>query len=185
MKLLKSLLLTVGVAMSFAAQAATINFSDYSGSLASVGDVHFSLAGDGEQGTPSVEGGYLFNSIDGPTYPTNSILKLAFDKNVTGVKFVFDIFGYRTTPTWSLYDANRTLISSGSLSTHADTFYDVSQFSNVRSLEFYNGGNNWYFGIKQLEYAVQAVQVPEPGILPLLGLGIAGFMMARRRSAAK
>ncbi len=179
MKILKSLILSLGMAASVFAQATTINFSSYSGTLAGVGNAHFSLAGVGEQGTPSVGNGYLYNSIDGSAYPTNSILKISFDESVSGVMFTFNTFGTKATTAWSLFGDGHTLISTGHLS-NGDTLYNLSQYSGVRSIEYNNGGNDWYFGVKNLSFNV----IPEPGMLPLLGLGMAGLMLARRRRAA-
>lgn len=181
----------IGIALSLLsstqAGATVIDFVSMSnGNVSVIGDATFSLAGTGEQGAPSVDsdyGGGLWNSTDGPVYATNTILRVDFDKDVTGVSWTFDNEGSKAT-TFTLYDASLNVLASGLNNTNGDfQNYSFLGLNNVRRIEWGNNGNDWLFALGRLEYTVSAV--PEPSTAALFGIGLlAAFIGVRRRSAA-
>lgn len=165
------------------AQATVIDFATMSnGSVSVIGDATFSLAGEGEMGSPTVDsafGGGLWNSNDGPTYATNTILRVDFGQDVTGVRWTFDNEGSKTT-TFTLYDAGLNVLADGVNNTTFDfQSYDFSGLKNVRRIEWNNNGNDWLFAVGRLEYTVSSV--PEPSTVALFGIGMLGAFAFRRR----
>lgn len=174
--------------ISFGAQAAVIDFTTMAdGSVSRIGDAVFSLAGTGEAGDPSVSsafGGGLWNSTDGASYPTNTILRVDFDSTVTDLSWIFDNEGSKET-TYTLYDAALNVLATG-LNSSLSGFqnYDFSSLTGVSRIEWNNLGNNWLFALGSIEYDAEAASVPEPGTLALLGIGLLGVAFSRRKLAA-
>jgi PEP-CTERM motif len=165
------------------AQATLINFTTMpAGQVSIIGDATFSLAGTGEMGNPSVFGfGVgLLNSTDGVDYPTNTILRVEFATDVTGLKWVFNNRNIKAT-TYTIYDAMSNVLATGLNSYPGNVNYDFSSLTNARRIDWNNGGNNWLFDLGQIEYVANTV--PEPGTLALLGLSLGGVFFARRRSS--
>lgn len=180
----------VGLALSILApshaQATVIDFAAMSnGSVSVIGDATFSLAGEGEIGAPTVDSGFgggLWNSNDGPSYATNTILRVDFGQDVTGVRWTFDNEGSKST-TFTLYDAGLNVLADGVNNTAFDfQSYDFSGLKSVRRIEWNNNGNDWLFALGRLEYTVSSV--PEPSTAALFGIGLLGAFAFRRRHQA-
>ena len=172
------------VGMVGMANATTIDFNTIAtGPVSSIGDATFSLAGVGEQGTPSTSvlsgEGYLWNSVDSYAYPTNSILRVDFSSMVTDLEVDFNNWG-SSTSTWTLFNDIGTSLSSGAVIADASLHtYDFTSVSNVAAIEFNNLGNNWSFGISEIRY--ETAPVPEPATMLLFGTGLAGLVGIRRK----
>ena len=178
--------IALSFALSFSAHATLIDFVAMpNGSVSTIGDATFSLAGTGEAGDPSVGssfGGGLWNSTDGPTYPTNTILRVDFAAAVTDVSWMFDNEGGKTT-TFTIYDSLLNVLASGNnLTASGFQAYDFSSLTDVSRIEWNNNGNNWLFALGQIEY--ESASVPEPAAFGLFGLGLLGMFFSSKRAKA-
>lgn len=170
------------------AEATVIDFTAMpDGSVSVIGDATFALSGTGEAGSPTVGssyGGGLWNSTDGPSYPTNTILSVDFTSGVTGVRWTFDNEGSKAT-TYTIFDSLMNVLATGYNSTpFGFQSYDFSSLTDVRRIEWNNNGNNWLFALGKIEYEAGS-SVPEPGALALLSLGLVGVYASSRRSKAQ
>lgn len=164
------------------------------GPVSTIGDVTFSLAGVGETGNPFVQNAFgifgLWNSSDGITYPTNTILRADFSAPVSGVSFDFSPFGFNGHPDqrWTIYDSSLAVIASGAYTSGSVANYDLTAFSGIQRIEWSNGQNDWLQSVYQLSYTSGTLaSVPEPSSIALCGFGacIAGFRAVRRRREMK
>lgn len=92
-----------------------------------------------------------------------------------------------TTPTTiAVYDATNTLIESFELTFLTDGSINSGQFfgflESAPIISSFTLTDN-YIGLANLTVAVTVSSVPEPGTLAMLGLGIAGLIVARRLHA--
>lgn len=184
-RLISKILCIVGfTTFAFAAQATTLDLTALpDGPYTGNADVTFSLSGVGESGNPTIGGTYgggLWNSTDGPTYPTNTQIQAVFAGTVTNVSWMFNNQGGKTT-TYTVYDASNAIVASGFNST-------FSGFQNVNlgplelsRIVWDNGGNNWLFNLGEISYEY-AAPVPVPAGLPLLATCLFGLGILRRRA---
>jgi PEP-CTERM motif len=84
-----------------------------------------------------------------------------------------------------IFDSSNNLLESltlesGGLNVVAPGFYGFSRATaDIASVRF----NEEYIGIRNITILASATNVPEPGSLVLLGIGLAGFAVSRRKSA--
>ncbi len=173
--------------MNTAKASTIIDFTTMSnGSITTIGDATFSLAGVGEMGDAYVQGGQLWNSSDGASYPTNTILRVDFATVVSGLKFDFLPYGLNgnALQAWTIYDSSLSVIASSAYSSGSLASYDLTAYDSISRLELHNGRNDWSQGLHRIEYDASA-SVPEPTTVALLGIGLVGLAGAEVRRRRK
>lgn len=184
----KSWWLGICLVLPLSVQATLIDFDALpDGNYATVGDTSFSLVGEGVTGDPiksSLLGsGYLFNSSQPFLLPTNSILRVDFNGLVDNLMFDFNGFGPEASlMTWRIFDENLTELATGNDLTASLASFDLSAFSGISRIEFFNGGGNVnrFFGLRQISFDSQVASVPLPHTILLLVSGLLSFALVRK-----
>ena len=111
------------------------------------------------------------------------------DLTGTNVGTADGVFGFSTQLTGlSVYNAyvtfgDNTISSFTNLG--SNSFFGVTSNSSIKKVEFAyaigQGSTSGSIAFKQVTVAEQGAAVPEPGTVALLGLGLFGFIAARRR----
>jgi hypothetical protein len=155
----------------------------------------------GNSGTPSltlpeatitnISGGNLFIGKIGLTQSVCAVdpqgltceqdLKIDFNYLVNDLSFHVGGRGPRDFVTAYIYDISNTLISS--LDILSDGIFDFAGASNISTVIFddQSTGSN---GVSYSSISFNAASVPEPSSIALLGLGIAGLGLSRKRKAS-
>lgn len=173
------------------AQATTIDFR-----LLPVGtavtnqyaDFTASLSGGNASGAPTIAYynwsgmGGLSNTPTSGYYPTAQRLNINFTTPVDQLSFIFDNEGYNGSNAWFTYDANNVMLETGALNTYS--LITATQFGSggVSAISFSNGVSyNWTQALSVLNYNMAPADVPEPGSIMIIGAGLIGLAVARRR----
>lgn len=105
-------------------------------------------------------------------------LELIFDNYATSVG-AFNVSG--SSFTLSAFDLNGLLLGSGSTSTFGDQVL-LSGIGNIKTARF---TTTFQYGIDDLSFNTAASNVPEPGSIALVALGLIGFSAVRRKKDSK
>jgi len=177
------------VGMTQAGASTTINFNTFPGStpVSSVDGVTFALdGGPDSSGVPStIYAGYgdpiTLDNTNSGVYPTANSLDVTFPTTVTGLSFTFWNYGTSAPTTYTAYNSASGVVDTGSLQFVSNSGLVSVSGSGIKSLVFNNNfasSANWQYGVAQITFTSA---VPEPASLALVGAGLAGLGLVRRR----
>jgi hypothetical protein len=174
------------LALSTHVSATLIDFDALAdGSYGTIGDTQFSLVGEGVTGDPyknSFFGHYLYNSSSQFIFPTNTVLRVDFSSAVKNLSFDLNGFGPESSlMNWRIFDDSYTEIAIGNDISASLAQYDLSAYSGINRIEFFNGGGNTnrFFGLNKISFDVQAASVPEPSTMFIFLLALVGLTSRR------
>ena len=128
--------------------------------------------------SPNVLGGYQDASINGYadvflnfSTPVNDLSFYAVVVNDTGTVGLIDIYQDNTLTT------TVNLIGNGNF--NVPDYVDLSAYSDVTEIEIHSITDNGGYGYDNVQFT--PIAAPEPSMIALSGLGLAGLVAARRR----
>lgn len=171
----------------------------FSGS-ASAGLIDFTSFGNGDLGVTSIttpdatitntSGGNLYigaggisNSVcalDPQVYNCEQDLEINFNTAVTALSFQIGGWAAGDFVKASIFDINDTLIST--LDVDSNGTFDFFGSSNIYTLIFDDQSTS--AGVAYGNLSFETTSVPEPSSIALLGLGIAGFCLSKKRKTS-
>jgi hypothetical protein len=194
--ILKSIAALMASLFIGAANATVINFDDLSGPVvlgeqyASLG-VHFSayengsavgaLAGNSLSGTYHTPDNVWSNCVGSICGSRADVLRIDFDSAVSDLSWWTDTAGtFGGDMHFNAYGSDDSLLESIIATATVEGTYALSAFSvsGISYVELLQPTDDWGYYIDTLSFTAS---VPEPSVLFLMGAGLAGIGLARRR----
>lgn len=123
-------------------------------------------------------------------YPTTQYLNILFSNPASSISFYFSNWGNNGISRYSAYDSSGALLSSANISSLENYLVSIDSM-NVSLLQISNGyrdtfssrpERSWEFGMSNLSFnETTPAPTPEPATMLLMGIGIAGGALMRKR----